>query len=98
MSKMAMVAHLTEKGDKDALVDYFLNWCNFRTKHTAEIAADNFLKAQKEREEEGNLVDELKEKNNEMQSMRVRQFDKIPSKKKNSVPSYRTVKRNTENT
>ena len=52
MSKMGWVAHLAELGDKDELVDYLLTDCYFKDQRQAEMAADDFLDAQKELEEE----------------------------------------------
>jgi hypothetical protein len=53
MSKMGWVAHLAEKGDKDELVDYLMSDCYFKDHRQAEMAADNFLDAQQQLEEEG---------------------------------------------
>ena len=53
MSKMGWVAHLAEKGAKDELVDYLMSDCYFKDHRQAEMAADNFLDAQQQLEEEG---------------------------------------------
>lgn len=53
MGKMSWVAHLSEKGDKNELTEYLLSSCYFKDKRQAEMAADEFIKAQKELEERG---------------------------------------------
>jgi len=53
MGKMAWVSHLTEQGDRDELIAYLMSDCYFKDHRQAELAADSFLNAQKELEEEG---------------------------------------------
>jgi|TARA_B100000315_G_scaffold46491_1_gene41242 hypothetical protein len=53
MGKMAWVSHLTEQGDRDELIAYLMSDCYFKDHRQAELAADSFLDAQKELEEEG---------------------------------------------
>ena len=53
MGKMAWVSHLTEQGDRDELIAYLMSDCYFKDYKQAESAADSFLTAQKELEEEG---------------------------------------------
>ena len=52
MGSMSWVAHLTEQGDEEELRDYLLEHCNFKRKSAAVTAAQEFIKAQQELEEE----------------------------------------------
>ena len=84
MSKMGWIHYLANKGDEKELVEHLIG-CGFGK--SALIGAREFIKA----------ANELKEKSNEVQSVRVQRLSKIQSKKKNSIPSYGTVKGNTKN-
>jgi|TARA_Y100000296_G_C4995780_1_gene167675 hypothetical protein len=82
---MGWIHYLANKRDEKELTEY-LSGCGFGK--TSRIGAREFIKA----------ANELKEKDNEMQSLRVQRLDKIQSKEKNSVPTFRTNRQNKKNT
>ena len=85
MSKMGWIHYLANEGNEKELTEY-LSGCGFG--RTSNMGAKEFIKAAKE----------IKERDNEMQSLRVQRLDKIQSKEENSQPAFRTNRQNKKNT
>ena len=85
MSKMGWIHYLANEGNEKELTEY-LSGCGFG--RTSNMGAKEFIKAAKE----------IKEKDNEVQSLRVQRLSKIQSKEKDNIPAFRTNRNNKKNT
>ena len=85
MSKMGWIHYLANEGNEKELTEY-LSGCGFG--RTSNMGAKEFIKA----------ANQIKEKENEVQSLRIQRLSKIQSKEKDSIPTFRTNRKNKKNT
>lgn len=61
MSKMGWIAYLAEQGNRDELIDYLSDDCYFKNIKQTRLAADRFLKVQRDlkKKKKGERIDEI---------------------------------------